>query len=152
MNKSFFILALLLSFISCENVNNKSESNDENKISPDQKEEKGINDSLIFNKTDSVIGLPDVPKIQENKKSLKSNSKIGVNVFRNEGVEGFGYDIIIDGHKYIHQPNIPALPGNNGFTTEQHARKVADLVCFKIRNNIMPPTVDIKELDSLGVK
>lgn len=67
------------------------------------------------------------------------------------GNKGFGYDIKIDGKMNIHQPNIPGLPGNDGFTTEDKAKKTGEFVAYKIRNNIMPPSVSEKELDSLGV-
>ena len=79
-------------------------------------------------------------------------AKVEIKIFQNTEMSGFGYDIILDGHTYVHQPNIPALPGNNGFSTEEMARKVAELVSFKIHNNIMPPTVEVRELDSLGVR
>jgi hypothetical protein len=52
---------------------------------------------------------------------------------------------------YVHQPNIPAMQGNKTFASEESARKVGALVAEKIRNNIMPPTVDTRELDSLGI-
>lgn len=61
----------------------------------------------------------------------------------------FGYDILISGRAMIHQPNIPGLPGNEGFTSEKSARKVAELVIKKIRNNEMPPSVSMKELEQL---
>ena len=63
----------------------------------------------------------------------------------------FGYDILLYGKPLVHQPSIPGLPGNDGFTTKERAQKVAELVLKKIRNNEMPPTVTIEELNSLGV-
>jgi len=63
----------------------------------------------------------------------------------------FGYDILINGKPLIHQPNIPALSGNEGFTTKEKAQKVAELVVKKIRKNEMPPTVTIDDLNNLGV-
>lgn len=63
----------------------------------------------------------------------------------------FGYDILLYGKPLVHQPSIPGLPGNDGFTTKERAQKVAELVLKKIRNNEMPPTVTIDELNSLGV-
>jgi hypothetical protein len=51
----------------------------------------------------------------------------------------------------VHQPNIPGLPGNEGFATEVKARTVADFVVKKIRNNEMPPTVTIEDLNAMGV-
>ncbi|MGA2781467.1 MAG: DUF4907 domain-containing protein [Smithella sp.] len=63
----------------------------------------------------------------------------------------FGYDIIVKGRPLIHQPNIPALPGNDGFTTRERARRVAEFVVKKIRKNDMPPTVTIEDLNNMGV-
>ena len=63
----------------------------------------------------------------------------------------FGYDIYVYGSVLVHQPSRPGLPGNAGFATEEDARKVAELVIKKIRNNELPPTVTIEELRELGV-
>ena len=63
----------------------------------------------------------------------------------------FGYDIFINGQRVIHQPHIPAVPGNKGFTTKAKAQKVAEFVVKKIRNNDMPPAVTIDDLKKKGV-
>ena len=63
----------------------------------------------------------------------------------------FGYNILMYGSVLVHQPSRPGLPGNVGFATEKDASKVAELVIRKIRNNEMPPTVTIEELQELGV-
>jgi hypothetical protein len=63
----------------------------------------------------------------------------------------FGYDIYVYGRPFVHQPNIPGLPGNEGFTTEERAQIVAEFVVKKIRNNHMPPTVTIEDLNTMDV-
>jgi hypothetical protein len=63
----------------------------------------------------------------------------------------FGYDILVQGKQLIHQPNIPAMPGNEGFKTKKSAQKVAEFVVKKIRKNEMPPTVSEKDLNRLDV-
>lgn len=63
----------------------------------------------------------------------------------------FGYDILLYGRPLIHQPNIPGLPGNEGFTTKDKARKIAEFVVQKIKRNEMPPTVAIEDLNDMGV-
>ena len=63
----------------------------------------------------------------------------------------FGYDILLYGRPLVHQPNIPGLPGNEGFTTRERAQTVTEFVVKKIRKNEMPPTVTIKDLNSMGV-
>lgn len=65
---------------------------------------------------------------------------------------GYGYKIYIDGKLYINQPNIPALPGMAGFESEEDASKTAKLAISKIREGIMPPTITVNELRSLGIK
>jgi hypothetical protein len=85
------------------------------------------------------------------------NVKIGIKTYRIQPPEGqnidygWGYDIYISGKMYIHQPQIPAVGGNLGFKTKGKARKAAELAVYKIRRNIMPPTISVEELDSLGV-
>ncbi len=63
----------------------------------------------------------------------------------------WGYDIYKDNQLLVHQPNIPAIEGNRGFSSEQKAISVANLTIKKLRNGIMPPTISIEELDSLKV-
>jgi hypothetical protein len=63
----------------------------------------------------------------------------------------FGYDILLNGKILVRQPSIPGLPGNEGFTTKERAQKVAEFVVKKIRNNEMPPTVTIDDLNKMGV-
>ena len=63
----------------------------------------------------------------------------------------FGYDIYLYDAVLIHQPSRPGLSGNTGFATEEDAMKIAELVIKKIRNNEMPPTVTIEELQELEV-
>ena len=63
----------------------------------------------------------------------------------------FGYDILLYGRPLVHQSNIPGLPGNEGFTTKERAQTVAEFVVKKIRNNEMPPTVTIEDLNNMAV-
>jgi hypothetical protein len=63
----------------------------------------------------------------------------------------FGYDILLDRKLLVHQPNIPGLPGNEGFSTKERAQKVADFVVKKIRNNEMPPMLSMEDLNAMGV-
>jgi hypothetical protein len=63
----------------------------------------------------------------------------------------FGYDILLYGKPLVHQPSMPGLPGNEGFTTQERAQKVADFVVNKIRKNEMPPTVSMDDLNGMDV-
>lgn len=83
-------------------------------------------------------------------------AKIETQIFKVDSIEGngtrgWGYNILIDGRLYIHQPNIPAVMGNAGFSSEEKAAKAGSFIVYKIRNNILPPSVTPEELDSLGV-
>ena len=64
----------------------------------------------------------------------------------------FGYDIFAGSRLLIHQPSVPGLPGKQGFIRKADAEKIAALVIKKIENGIMPPTITLRELDSLNVK
>lgn len=83
------------------------------------------------------------------KENPYKNSIVDVKTFKDS--LGWGYDIFIDKNQYVHQPHIPAISGNRGFTREENAKKTGDFVAYKIRNNIMPPSITPHELDSLGV-
>lgn len=75
-----------------------------------------------------------------------------VRAFMNQGEPGgYGYDILMGGKIYIHQPHIPAVAGNQGFRDAEAAMKAGTFIVTKIRKNIMPPSVTKNELDSLGV-
>jgi len=88
--------------------------------------------------------------------NLYKDANLTVEVFKIDSIEhngnrGWGYDIMVDGKIYIHQPNIPAIMGNNGFSSEEDAQEVGDFIIQKLKNNIIPPSVTPEELDSLGV-
>lgn len=83
-------------------------------------------------------------------------SEITVDVFMVDSLEsngsgGWGYDILINGKLYIHQPIIPGVQGNRVFSSEEKAREAGELVISKIRNNILPPSVSVEELDNRGL-
>ena len=90
------------------------------------------------------------------KENPYKNAQLDIKIFsndtiKNSGIHGFGYDIYMYKSLYVHQPHMPAISGNRGFDTEEQARKVAEFIVYKIKNNIMPPSVKPEELDSLGV-
>lgn len=83
-------------------------------------------------------------------KSPYANAEITIKIIPSTNTT-FGYDILSYGKPLVHQPNIPALPGNEGFSTREEAQAVAEFVVKKIRKNEMPPTVTIEDLNKLGV-
>ena len=97
-------------------------------------------------------------KIAATKKNIVVHEEI--NPYKNAAIKAvilpledgtFGYNIYLYNAVLIHQPSRPGLSGNAGFATEEDAMKVAELVIKKIRNNEMPPTVTIEELQELEV-
>ena len=74
-----------------------------------------------------------------------SGSEIELKTFRNEN-GSWGYDIVVNGRRYIHQPEIPAVTGRRGFDREAQARKIGEMVVDKIRKGIMPPSVSAEEV------
>jgi len=84
--------------------------------------------------------------------SPESQAKIQVIVFKNEAAtNGYGYDIMVNGKKMIHQPTIPAVSGNRGFNSESDAANAGALVKRKLLNNEMPPTISLDELNHLCI-
>jgi hypothetical protein len=76
------------------------------------------------------------------------NSKIIFNLI--PGInKTWGYDILVNNKLTIHQPSVPAMPGNEGFKTKEGAEKVARLVIKKMKKGEMPPSVDAEELKKL---
>ena len=79
-----------------------------------------------------------------------ANAEIAIKIIPSAN-NTFGYDILLYGRPLVHQPTIPGLQGNEGFTTKERAQTVAEFVVKKIRNNEMPPTVTIEDLNNMGV-
>jgi hypothetical protein len=85
--------------------------------------------------------------------ALSVKSDFSIEVFENkDGTGGFGYDLLNGGKVTIHQPHIPAVSGTSGFSSKEDAEKVGNLMLLKIQKGIMPPTITVEELDSLGIK
>ncbi|HMX04690.1 MAG TPA: DUF4907 domain-containing protein [Chitinophagales bacterium] len=69
--------------------------------------------------------------------------------FQVEG--GWGYDILIDTVRYVHQEHIPAINGLHPFASESDAYKTGELAIKKLEQGIMPPTITVEELRELGI-
>lgn len=68
------------------------------------------------------------------------------------GCDGWGYDLLKEGKRFIHQPCIPAIPGQKGFSNEEEAYKTGRFVLDKIERGQMPPSISVDELKSLGIR
>ena len=155
MKKYFILFPTILFLFSCGNKTDKAKTE--------------AADSSSVKKTEQAMN-PEQREMQEMKEMAEKkkqqpqenpykNAKIEVKALDNSKsksaddikVGGYGYDIYIFDAMYVHQPNVPAINGNRGFKTKEQAKNAGDLVAYKIKNNIMPPSVSIQELDSLGV-
>jgi hypothetical protein len=66
-------------------------------------------------------------------------------IFKNND-NTFGYDIISSGKKIIHQPNIPCIESNVGFSSRLKAEAIAKIVVKKMTLGEFPPTLKINEI------
>jgi len=74
----------------------------------------------------------------------KSYSK--VEVYKSE--QGWGYDIIINKKKVIHQPYMPAIAGKCTFQNKKAARQTGELVLEKIKKK-QTPAITEQELNDI---
>ncbi|MFY7991190.1 MAG: DUF4907 domain-containing protein [Fluviicola sp.] len=79
-----------------------------------------------------------------------SSGKFVAKAVYSEGI-GWGYDIYEGSSIRIHQPHIPAVEGNRGFSSEAEAIKVAELVIYKLENGIVPPSITKQEMIQAGI-
>lgn len=86
--------------------------------------------------------------------SLSKEKVLQDTVFRIIPAPGktFGYEILVKDKVLIRQVNIPGVAGTLGFVKKKDAERVAMLMIKKMRKGMMPPTVTIREMDSLHVK
>ena len=72
------------------------------------------------------------------------DARIEVKVINNSAsiydsnISGYGYDIYLNGVLFIHQPYLPAVNGNKGFSSEEIAHKAGDVVSIKSREISRP--------------
>ncbi len=92
---------------------------------------------------------------QEANSSMRDSSKIAALnltfVIIDAPNETFGYEIFSDSTLIIYQPNIPSLPGREGFKTKESAEKVAKLVISKIIGGKFPPTINLNDMKEINV-
>jgi len=75
--------------------------------------------------------------------------KITYTVTRSDA--GYGYEIFISGKKVIDQPHLPGISAIRGFSDSGSAAITAEYIIQKIKNGQWPPSIGMRELDSLGV-
>lgn len=130
--KSFFLFFAYLLLFSCESNTNKSITNIQSPALP----------TKVPNT--SAINGPHFSSDNLEVKTFEVKDSTGKS-------QGWGYDIYAEKNKIIHQPIIPAIPGNRSFKSDGDAMKTGLFVVNKMKKEASLPTLLIKELDSLGV-
>ncbi len=150
MKKYFFLLLISPFLFACNNGGNENKTEEKDSAA----EAKSV--APMSHEEMEMKEMAERQKNEKPKENPYKNAKIDIQVFKNDTVKqepkltGFGYNILIYDAMYVHQPHIPAINGNRGFKTKEQATKAAEFVIYKIRNNIMPPSLSVEELDSLG--
>lgn len=141
MNRNFILASLLLAIaVNIAIIGCHRKGDNETNVHPDSIQ------SQMHAKSDSMVMPSDTMK------NPYKDATVEIRTFSNDAdLKGFGYDIYLNKKLYVHQPHIPAVAGSMGFSTPENAKKTGEFVAYKIRNNIMPPSVSPQELDSLGV-
>ena len=76
----------------------------------------------------------------------KNDKKIEYTTFHTS--EGWGYDIFINEKLAIHQQYVPVMAEKKGFTQEAFAKKAAQSVVDKLKNNKLP-TLSYEEITQI---
>jgi hypothetical protein len=63
---------------------------------------------------------------------------------------GWGYDILTNGHPYIHQDVIPDIKGQYGFSTKEDALAVGQVVYDRLVKNQIP-MINVAEMKKMGI-
>lgn len=137
-HRSILVLGIVIPFfLSCNGTDGKNQ-----------------NDSLVKSDSFHTAGLqiPKPDSVQIAPLSQNVEAKTFEVKDANGKSTGWGYDLFVDGKRSIHQPIIPAVPGNSAFATEADAKKIGDLAANKMKVTGSLPTISVHDLDSLGIK
>ena len=63
---------------------------------------------------------------------------------------GWGYDILTNGHPYIHQDVIPDIKGQHGFISKDDALAVGQVVYDRLVKNQIP-MINVAEMKKMGI-
>ena len=81
----------------------------------------------------------------------KDHIFVELKAIQDSAAGGWGYDIMRDGHPYIHQPFIPDIQGIHGFRTKEQALAVGQKVYDRLIAGQLP-IISIEEMRQLGVQ
>jgi hypothetical protein len=97
-----------------------------------------------------------IKKVDEKRANKKNKQKelVGENLslkITESEYTGFGFEILQGTSPLIIQPHIPAIQGIKGFKTKEQASIIGNYMIYKINHGIMPPSISVKDLDSLDI-
>jgi hypothetical protein len=64
------------------------------------------------------------------------------------GLNGWGYDILVNDTLFIHQESVPVLSGKKGFLKKEQAEQTAQLIINKMKRG-QHPTITTFEMEQL---
>ncbi len=82
--------------------------------------------------------------------TMAKQGMIPIDAVTFKSTNGWGYSILVDHKIFIRQACIPTIEGNNGFSSEEDAAKVAQLVIGKIKKHERPG-IKKTELEQMGI-
>lgn len=71
-----------------------------------------------------------------NRQDDKKKKMLSAKVF--EGLNGWGYDILVNDTVFIHQESVPVTETNKGFSQKQQAEKAAGIILQKLQQGKLP--------------
>ena len=80
------------------------------------------------------------------KKTAEGTATVTYSLY--EAEKGWGYDILVDGSVFVHQPFIPVIAGEQGFPDSLSAGKAARLMIGKLGNGELP-SLTKEEIDRI---
>jgi hypothetical protein len=98
------------------------------------------------------IGLLSLTLLSKKKPPRKDPDKIYLSYTTFAVGNGWGYDILLDNKKFIHQKIVPAVDGYHHFATAAQAEKVARLCIAKMKKGQKLPYISVAEIDSLAIE
>ena len=75
-----------------------------------------------------------------------TKKKYSTKVF--QGIQGWGYDILVNDTLFIHQETVPARQGKTGFLIKEQAEQTARLIINKMERGELP-TVTTFEMEQI---
>jgi hypothetical protein len=82
--------------------------------------------------------------------SRQGDERLKVEVLPVAMVEGWGYEIKVDGKTFIRQETIPAVPGGKHFVSREDALKTGNAVMKKLLKGTLP-SLTPEEVKNLGI-